>query len=435
MSAGFIHLSDIHFGQEKGGDIYVHEDIKACVINDVAQAVKLFEAGRAAGVLVTGDIAYSGLACEYEAAGKWLDKIAKAAGCEITEIQVVPGNHDVDRGSLTVLTKKMLADIADRGQDALNDYMATEDSQLLFKRFRHYLAFAEGYRCPIDTIHAKSAEDRVLELAPGKSIRFVRLNSALTSFQNEEDGKLLLGQGQHIIKERPGEEQIVLSHHPLHCFKDCGEATKFVQYRARVFISGHEHNPSCNFQKIEQGRDLLMIAAGATIPPHNQPVQYCFNLIEFDWDKNVDGLSVKVFPRIWNRDILRFEAGLPNQFKKLTLECPNFAKSSPAIPIETLAPESSSSDTIVISPPSNTEEKQVKEDMTKETYALLILRFFRDISHAERLEILTKLGAIPQNWNGNLTEAILRTMVDSLVKKGRSAEVWAQLKEKLQGKN
>jgi hypothetical protein len=32
MSATFVHLSDIHFGQEKGAEIVIHDDVKARII-------------------------------------------------------------------------------------------------------------------------------------------------------------------------------------------------------------------------------------------------------------------------------------------------------------------------------------------------------------------------------------------------------------------
>ena len=55
MSIGFVHLSDIHFGQESGGSIWIHNDVKERLIEDVGLAVKGLEAGRASGIIVTGD--------------------------------------------------------------------------------------------------------------------------------------------------------------------------------------------------------------------------------------------------------------------------------------------------------------------------------------------------------------------------------------------
>jgi len=433
MSAGFVHLSDIHFGQEHGGAASIHDDIKECVIRDVQQMCKSFANGKADGILVTGDIAYSGLDHQYQFAAAWLDRIAKAAGCEIYDIQVIPGNHDVDRSTVTKLTEKMLDEIVEQGQTALDGYMSADaDRAMLFNRFKHFMPFAEAYRCPLDQ-YGRVSEDRVVELSPGRAIRFVRLNSALTSYGKPEEGNLLLGESQHVIKEQSGEEQIVLSHHPLRYFKDKDEALRYVKNRARIFISGHEHNSSITIEKVENGEDLMLLAAGATIPPKNAAGgkrDYCFNLIEFDWDETTEALEVKIFPRTWNDDKKRFEASIPEESIIHKLSCPNFRGAARPTNAAKTEPETASAETIVILP-SVKDEGEIESTKMEETYPLLVLRFFRDISYSQRIEILMKLGALPKNWSGNLNESRARSLIDWLIKKGRSDEVWAELNSKL----
>ena len=208
MSIGFVHLSDIHFGQEEGGRIRLHDDVKDRLIDDVRLVAKNLESGRAAGIVVTGDIAYGGRASEYTAAAAWLDEVADAAGCDMVDIQVVPGNHDIDRDEITELTKMMLEKIVAEGEPALDNFLKSDaDRDLLFRRFSAYRPFAEGYRCPLDT-NAELAEERVAELAPGRAIRFIRLNSALACSKNDEEGKLLLGARQRVLNQRPGEELV-----------------------------------------------------------------------------------------------------------------------------------------------------------------------------------------------------------------------------------
>ena len=260
MSIGFMHLSDIHFGQEKGGQIWIHEDVKESLIEDVGLAVRDLEAGRARGVIVTGDIAFGGRECEYDQAAKWLDRVADAAGCERTSIQVVPGNHDIDRSQITRATGMMLEKIATEGETALDEFLESEaDRELLFRRFSAYRPFAEGYRCTLDT-SAELSEERVATLVPGRSIRFIRLNSALVCSRHDEEGKLLLGARQRVMRERPGEELVVLCHHPLHWFRDSEDARRYVWNRARIFISGHEHRPGVRVESVDEGRDLMMLA-------------------------------------------------------------------------------------------------------------------------------------------------------------------------------
>lgn len=108
MPAVFVHVSDIHFGQERDHVIHIHNDVKSQLITDAAEVIAALPSGFAQGILVTGDIAYSGKAEQYHDAGKWLDELAAASGCEIHQVQMIPGNHDMDRDRLSVGGRQLL---------------------------------------------------------------------------------------------------------------------------------------------------------------------------------------------------------------------------------------------------------------------------------------------------------------------------------------
>ena len=67
------------------------------------------------GVLVTGDLAYSGTLEEYAAAGKFLDELTEGVGCPRTAVRVIPGNHDIHRKSICRASEWMLSEIAAKG--------------------------------------------------------------------------------------------------------------------------------------------------------------------------------------------------------------------------------------------------------------------------------------------------------------------------------
>ena len=67
-----------------------------------------------------------------------------------------------------------------------------------------------------------------------------------------------------------------------------------------------------------------------------------------------------------------------------------------------------------------------------DTYPLLLLRFFRDISPAQRVGILASLGALPPNWKGTLSEPFERKAFDGLVKAGRSDELLMEIRKIVQ---
>lgn len=298
MGIAFVHLSDIHFGQEKGGQTVIDDDVKASVIDDCRQIFAGMSQESIGGVIVTGDIAYAGQEAQYGAAGEWLDALTSAIKCKRSDVYVVPGNHDIDRACISEGCRDMLLAIAQGGDAKLDRYLEAEgDKEQLFNRFKSYRLFAEAYDCSLDS-EGGLAGNHVVELTPNCKLRFVGLNSALISGENDKKGHLLLGKRQRAIPRRTkGEEVVVLMHHPLDWVQDFVDAGNYLRSRARVVFSGHEHNPSAKVEQIEDGTEVLMLSAGATVPPEYEGPHYCFNIVEFDWDVQSERLKVRVSPR------------------------------------------------------------------------------------------------------------------------------------------
>lgn len=91
-----LHLSDIHFKQDKAWDAdpllralcgFIEQEVGEGLVPDL--------------VAITGDVAFSGIAKEHALARKWLDDLwPKLGGLERDRLLIVPGNHDVDRGKV-----------------------------------------------------------------------------------------------------------------------------------------------------------------------------------------------------------------------------------------------------------------------------------------------------------------------------------------------
>ena len=429
MSVSFVHLSDIHFGQETGGHLRVHDDVKELLIEDVRSVARTLDSGRATGILVTGDIAFGGREREYRAAANWLDRVANAAGCPKHRIQLVPGNHDIDRAEITEVTRLVLRDIVAGGDATLEKILATEtDRELLFRRFSGYRPFSEGYRCPLNT--SAEPEEWVIPLAPGRSLRFVRINSALVSSSEDERGKLILGPRQRVLRPITGQELVILCHHPVHWLQDSEDALRFIRNRARVLMTGHEHAPSLAIEKIDESTDLMMLAAGAVTPPNTDcGYTYHYSLVQFSWDMEQDALTVVVHPRAWIDQKKRFGADdefLAEHGREFVLGCPFFRRAPPgdllvSHPNGTNHP----ADTVLIDDSdetSDSEDKQVSDE-----YAAVLLSFFRDITGAQRADVLMSLGALPPGWKGFLNESFERTVFDGLVQKGDIGELSAKI--------
>jgi predicted phosphodiesterase len=432
MPVTFVHLSDIHFGQEKGAELYVHNDVKDRLIDDARTQVKIHSGGTANGVIVSGDIAYAGKAQEYKDAAAWLDRLTAAIGCKKTAVQVVPGNHDIDIEGISSGCTMMLDAIREHGEVKLHTFLESLlDRENLYNRFTAYRPFAEGYDCPLDR-SGGIASDRSHELSPGRTLRVIGLNSALICAKKDTEGRLLLGARQHILPIKQGEELIVLCHHPLHWLQDSDEARKYVRNRARVFVSGHEHNPKLRIETIKPGCDLMTLEAGATVPPKAENgYTYTYNILIFDWDQQTDGLKVTIIPRAWSDKDKAFEADdhrLGGRQPTVVLGCPNFRGDSEfeAEPISSGAESATSAPTDA---GAGNEGSAAVGGQLSNDFPLLLLRFFRDLTPGQRLTILVRLKMLPDEWSDPLTHAMERRVVDRLATSGRLGELEAALNE------
>lgn len=438
MSAVFVHVSDIHFGQEKDDRVHIHADVKQQLIADAGEVVSKIAGGVPQGILVTGDIAQSGKASEYDDAGKWLDELARKIGIENHCVQMVPGNHDLDRSKLSISGQAILDHIRKGGSQEYEDVLKNPtDRAALFARFEDYDSFSYGYNCPLNNEGAYASEMEV-NLAPGRSIRFIRFNSSLLCHGKERDEspELMIGARQFTIPRKDGVENVVLVHHPLNWYKDQEQVLNYIHSRARVFISGHEHDPKVSVKEVEVGCDLLMLAAGATVPFKSDKVfTFTYNIIEFDWDATIDGLSVTMHPRAWNPQRTCFEADegrLGGKDPNFRLASPNFRKviRPDTNAIDKLASMSVAEECVVSTPlpvemvPMEPLEEGPQFMLPKANgYEAARLRFFRDLFEGERLRILVALDALPENFNERMSQGLERKLFDMLVRDGKLNEV------------
>ena len=442
-----MHLSDIHFGQERdGGTHAINEDAKARLIDDAsAEVAKL--GGRATGVIVTGDIAYSGKREEYQTAANWLGKLTDAIGCKRVDVQMIPGNHDIDRDKISTTIECILFTIREKGADHLDRFLDDPiDRDVLYGRFEAYRDFAYEYESELDLAGGISNGGR-LELAAGRSIRFVRLNSALICSRRDDEGKLILGKRQQPLPVQDGEEVVVLVHHPLNWFQDSAAARKYLRARARVLISGHEHHPKLVIDHVEDGCDLMLLAAGATNPDKVEGVYtYKYNVLVFAWDEKTDALAVTINPRTWLEETKRFgrdDAFMEGKTARQLLASPNFRKApKPAVrgseidaceeprvvkPVET-APIAVQS-LVVKTDAGDQEAAHPPETDPTLDERLLQLRFFKEFAEGERLNALVELGAVPFDLAGRLDHAMERRLFRMLVRGGSAGFIEQKLAE------
>lgn len=417
----YVHVSDIHFGQERGAEVYVHDDVKRCLVADVADVMTASGIDRMDGVLVTGDIAFSGKKSEFDLAAQWLDRLTDVIGCAKTDVIVVPGNHDIDRDRISAGAALMLSRIVEGGDDELDRFLDDAgDREVLYAKFDDYRDFAEGYDCPLVSDGGVAVNRRV-EIAPGRFLRFVGLNSALLcTGRGTEEGTLLIGGRQRVLPRTDGEELVVLCHHPLESLQDQEVASQYIKSRARVHIYGHLHRPSVEVETPVEEGDLLTVSAGAAVPPNaGAYYQFTYNVLIFEWDANSEALEVTIAPRSWNETKTMFNADTHQfeeaQFQRV-LRCPNFKSQAIAAALHAAAGDYQVE--AGQAAPEETPSDAAGGTNMERSNDLLRLHFFRDLSAAQRLHALIEVGVLPKDWNIELTHTIERRLLDQALGSG-----------------
>ena len=187
----WLHISDLHFRAKQTYDSNI---MQGALLKDVAERIQE-DALRPDFIAVTGDVAFSGQADEYDVARKFFDDLLKITGLDKERLFVIPGNHDVDRSLITTGARAIGDSLTDR--ERVNALLTTpSDRQLMFARFKGYAVFVNDYlggHLHFDDEHYFYV--RALDLA-GKRVALLGLNSAWLSGSDRERNRLVLGERQ-----------------------------------------------------------------------------------------------------------------------------------------------------------------------------------------------------------------------------------------------
>ncbi|MBF0424148.1 MAG: SUMF1/EgtB/PvdO family nonheme iron enzyme [Magnetococcales bacterium] len=280
MAITWLHISDLHF---KTGDSYDPDT----VLNSLVDSVKWFHDRnekplRPDFVFVTGDLAYSGKAIEYEAVSEFFDALIDAAGIDKSRLFVVPGNHDVD------LTKREWLIRTLPNAETANRYFAPNQSLIHISHGqRAFVDWYNGYFKGIRIFPDKSSCGPVDAVdIDGCKIAILPLNSALFCAGKDDHEKLWLGRRalEREIKKLKGinaDLKVALMHHPLDWLHDeervniDAKLSKVVD----VVLRGHLHeNNVVNTSGISG--TVLHLAAGAAYQESSYPKRALFATVE-----------------------------------------------------------------------------------------------------------------------------------------------------------
>lgn len=304
----FLHLSDIHFSKRSSTTYDPDLDLRRELVTD---AVRVKEKVKyCSGILVSGDVAFSGKAGEYVKATQWLSELCEQMGCPEEAIWVIPGNHDVDRD---VIKKRTM--IQDRHKVLRQGNYESEIQRLhddeeafdaVHRALASYTKFAGAYGC-LPEAGRLYWEDNVA-LNDSSILRIRGCNSAFASGESDDENanRLVVGRGQMQPGNDPGVVNMVMCHHPLDWLHDRDALQDSLLARTKICLFGHKHT-----QRLVPFAATLFVMAGAVHPDRNEgkwEPRYNFISLAVDGENDNRHLVVQVWPRVWDDVNKKFKA-------------------------------------------------------------------------------------------------------------------------------
>lgn len=300
----FIHLSDIHFVRSSNNPDDIDKPLRKAILTDLkTNAQNILD--NVTGILVTGDIAFSGSGEEYNIAKDYLNEICDIFNIKPSDVYCVPGNHDVNQDAIIKSTFIPMAqcavdatstiDVADR---EFSKYISTENQSILFIPIENYNNFARRFECDID--HNKIFWQKRFELTENFYFRVIGINSSFLSTKaDHETGKLMyIGQSQ-IPDYNDDTATLLMCHHPPECWKFKEDILPRISKRADIQLYGHMHSQS--FDITEKN---VILYSGAVHPTRTVDwlPRYNWLSIEGEIIDNEKILNIEIFPRCLSSD-------------------------------------------------------------------------------------------------------------------------------------
>jgi predicted phosphodiesterase len=421
-----LHLSDIHFTKSSGTTVHdLDADVRNELLRDASQLTQ--DIGAATGVLVTGDIAFSGQRAEYERAASWLLEFCRAIGCTEENVWVVPGNHDVDRSlANSKITKTLQESIRSRGEASIDSelreiFSDAQSASALLAPLAEYNKFAAPFQCSISD--ERPFWERDLTLACGTIIRLRGLCSALVSNAQDEKGNLVLGTAQASVPRADGVLYLTLCHHPPDWLRDQDGILNHLESKVRIQLFGHKHS-----QRVQAINENLRLTAGAMHPERNEADWVpTYNILEIA-RRDDEHIGARLFQRRWHKTETRFVAepdpkngkryhefvwrGYPRSSRKECLTDEALEVTRPELAVsEVVAGKATAKEGETMPPPNH--ERRL-------TYRFLTLPFRLQIAIAQSLDVLTDEDRALSD------ETLFHELFKRAVEKGLLAKLWEE---------
>jgi formylglycine-generating enzyme required for sulfatase activity/3',5'-cyclic AMP phosphodiesterase CpdA len=299
-----LHLSDFHVRIDEGFD-------RSVVLDPLLERAKMdFRNGLVPEiVIVSGDIAYSGVETEYAEAKKFFDSLLTELSLPVERIFFVPGNHDLCRKRYRPSETPRYNNMKE-----LNDELENETYRAdLLKGMNDYFVFIERNYPHLKPLHGRLVPFAASHKAQcGKRIGLVGLNSAWMSRKSPDREEVAIGEYQIKNARKALNDMglfdlvIAVSHHPLEWLWLADRKICRQYLNHTVFLSGHLHETDNSFTMDMDG-DFYQFQAGGAYSRSECPCRYHY--ISFDWAQMSINLNFRKFDQKSHKWALDGETG------------------------------------------------------------------------------------------------------------------------------
>lgn len=275
MKLCVLHLSDIHF----------HPTGNPVSERASAIAYSAFPAARSADaclIAVTGDIAFSGAALEYQVALSFLNEIRETISAETGRpvyIVLVPGNHDCALKPVDEIREIVI-------QQMIQQPELAEKKQIISQCVavqKEFFAFRDAIGFPKPLFDEPQWTEYELDVL-GEKIRISAVNAAWMSRLPETPGNLLFP--VRLYEEplsAPSDLRLVMLHQPYHWHQQRSyhDMKTLLRRHATAVLNGHEHVSNSGSVDDTLSGNSLYFEAGA-LQPHEPGLEPQYAIYQFD---------------------------------------------------------------------------------------------------------------------------------------------------------
>lgn len=287
-----LQLSDIHFSHKEESLFDMYRELQDGLLKFLPELRA--RVGDIGLILITGDIAFRGVAEQYAKADSFLRDVRSVLGDPLIPVRVIPGNHDIhqpdtDSGDQQRWRGGVRGTMAPHVRDdALNTMLQDKVSGPgLLEPLAAFNEFAAAYDCM--TTPLEPFWEHTMPLTDGWTLKIRGLNSVLISNRLDATGRLVLGTVQTTgWAHAPGEVRLSVCHHPYCWLIDGDEQQPRLQTRGHIHITGHVHAHDVRLHPDDSAPEHMHLLTGALQPPAKEQGTPRFNTLTVSVDDDAD---------------------------------------------------------------------------------------------------------------------------------------------------